>query len=273
LVGLSACVRDAGYQNKSADDWTRALASASPRDRAMAVAALTNIGPREWSHVRPLLLVANDPVPFVRAAAVAAIRRLPEGSSKALVRGLNDSSVTVRRAAALGLGHFRDDGEKAIQALVRATSDPDDSVRTLAVFSLGERSIGAWDAVGRIRQLASTPGPQRAAALLVLPRIDTESRSIARTYFPALNDTSAVVRAAAATMLMSAGAGHEAMPLLVTALRDPDARVRLAAANALAAEAPHDSVAFDAMVSVRGSADSLVRRLADSVLHAVQRPR
>ena len=273
LCGLSACGRDASYEGRSADQWTGALTSGIARERASAVAALAAIGPRQWSHMRPLLLATNDSVTSIGDSATAAVRRLPENSQKALLKGLSDSNVMIRRAAAMGLGHFRDGDDDAIQALVAATRDSDDSVRTLAVLSLGERSVGARAALDRIRELASQPGPQRAAALLVWPNIDTETHSFAGTYYPALNDTSAAVRAAAATMLPSAGGGHDAMPLLVKALEDPERSVRIAAAKSLAYEARHDTIAYDALVSLRASPDTLMRRLADSTLRTVSRSR
>ena len=267
----SACRRDSSYQGRSADDWVRMLSSRDVRDRAEAAAALANIGPREFDHVRPFLLAASDPATMVRDTALAGIRRLPETSGGALMKALSVSSVAVRRAAALGLGHFRNADRGQIRALEAATRDVDDSVRTLAVLSLGERSMGAWDALPRIRELASQPGPQRAAALLVLPNVDTESHSLARFYYPALRDTSADVRAAAATMLLAAGAGHEAIGLLVSVLEDPVAVVRTAAARSLGLEAPHDSVAYRAVTSLRGSRDSVLRRLADSILTTIPR--
>lgn len=273
LYGLSACSRDGSHEGRSADEWTRALTGGTARERASAVAALSAIGPRQWSHLRPLLLATGDSVASIRDSAIAAARRLPEDSRKPLLKGLSDSNVTIRRAAAIGLGHFRDDDDGAIQALAAATRDSDDSVRTLAVLSLGERSVGARAALDRIRELASHSGPQRAAALLVLPNIDTETRSLAGTYYPAMSDTSAAVRAAAARMLSSTGAGHDAMPLLVRALGDPERTVRMAAARSLAYEARHDTIAYDALVSLRVSPDTLIRRLADSTLRTVSRSR
>ncbi len=72
-------------------------------------------------------------------------------------------------------------------------------------------------------------------------------------------------------LLLAAGAGHEAIGLLVSALEDPVAVVRTAAARSLGLEAPHDSVAYRAVTSLRGSRDSVLRRLADSILTTIPR--
>ena len=266
------CSRDPSYDGRSADDWATMLRSANTRDRFRAATAFANARPQRLEHVRPLLVAMSDPDSAVRRAARNAVRVLPNEASKALVAALHDTSIAVRRGAAFGLGHLRDDGDAAIRELAAATSDSDDSVRTLSVMSLGQRSIGARDALDLIRHLAITPGPQRAAALMVLPNIDTESRSLLGTYLPALNDTSARVRAAAAWMVVAAASSEYTIPLLVKALGDPDGGVRLTALRSLAVVAHHDSTAYAAILSMHTSRDTMERRVADSVANVVRPP-
>lgn len=123
-----------------------------------------------------------------------------------------------------GLGHLRADNESEITALTDATYDRDDSVATLAVLALGDRSAGARSAIPRIRELATKPGPQRVAALSVLPNVDTESRSLSAVYLPAVVDTSPAVRAVAVEMLLPAGGDRQVIPTIARALNDPDPR-------------------------------------------------
>ena len=165
--------------------------------------------------------------------------------------------------------------KRLVSAFVRATHDSDDSVRTLAVLGLGHLSSGAYDAVELIRTLAGRPGPQRAAALIALPNIDTESRSLLPIYLPALDDTSPAVRAAAVWELPAAAgdASTDLVPLLSKRLRDPDQGVRLTALRTLALLAERDSTARSVLESARPSDDTLVRRVADSAITALKRRR
>jgi HEAT repeat protein len=220
------------------------------------------------------LLAARDPDASVRVAADSALAKLTADATKAIVRALGDTSVAVRRAAARVLGQLYEGSKKAVPALVTATTDSDDSVRTLAVVSLGQLGPSAYSAVGVVRRLATSAGPQRAAALMALPNIDTESRSLYDVYFAALTDTSASVRVAAAWMLPLAigEAQVEPAPLLARAADDTVPAVRAAAVRALALLSEHDTAAMTAMKAIGARGDSSLRRLVDSALAAGPHP-
>lgn len=270
---LVACAGDPPYNGRSADEWAALLASRNVADRVAAATAFLNASPHHRAHVLPLLHATADTDSAVAAMATAAVERLSDDTSPILVDALSDSSVAIRRAAAKGLGHFRHEDSKDIRALSAATKDADDSVRTLAVLSLGARSTAARDALPSIRALATRPGPQRAAALLALPNIDTESRSLISVYAPAMKDADPGVRVVAVSMIIGTADSHAAMFMVAEALRDPDLRVRLTAARVLVGEAHHDSTAYDALANARASHDPEIRRLADSVIARVIRPR
>lgn len=271
LLVFVGCSPDPPYRGRSADEWTRSLTRGDREERLNAAAAFTVAAPHQLAHVRPLLSALADPDSAVRVTALAAVRRLPESASKALATALHDSIVAVRRGAAVALGHMNQHTATPVKALVDATHDPDDSVRTLAVLSLGELSNGARDALGRIQQLAVSPGPQRAAALLVMPNIDTESHSLIQFYLPALTDTSVKVRAAAAWAILSAAGdrAHEAVAPLVNALRDADDSVQVTALRSLGFVADHDSVAMRGVQMMRRSPGANVRRVADSLAQSI----
>ena len=269
----NACWGDPSFNGRSADDWASTLAARSASDRVAAATAFANAPPHRLDHLRPLLIAANDPDTSVRRATDNALRNLLPKATKALVRALDDSNVVVRRTSAIVLGRIRDATKQQVSALVRATHDSDDSVRTLAVLSLGHLASGAYDAVDLIRRLATRPGPQRAPALLALPNIDTESRSLLAAYLPALDDTSAAVRSAAVWELPAAvgDAGVDLVPLVAKPLRDPDERVRLAAVRTIALLAQRDSTARSVLESVGPSNDTAFQRVADSAIVALKR--
>lgn len=271
-LSTSACGRDAEFAGRSADDWAQLLKSSRVRDRVDAANAFLQVGPHQHVHVWPLLLAASDPDSSVRVAAIDAIAHLPRESSKALITALGDSDVRLRRAAARGLGHISNDGKSGVRALERALEDSDNSVRTFAVLSLGDRATDAHGLENRIREMATQPGPQRAAALTVLPNIDTESQSLLNVYLPAISDTSSAVRAAAALMLITAAPEDEAVAILSKMLSDSDRQVRLSAMSSLAIVANHNPTAYAAINNARQSTDSTTKRKADSTLNAV-RPR
>lgn len=276
LMACIGCKPDPSYQGRSADDWGRLLARGSSSARLMAASAFENAPPHTLPNVRALLAAAADSNLAIRTGAERAIGRLSSDATKALAKTLRDTSVAVRRRAAFVLGDRGQDRERAVPALVTAIDDSDDSVRTLAVQSLGRLGL-AYEAVTRVRELATRPGPQRTVALLALPNIDVESRTLLPVYSAALNDTNAEVRIAAA-MALHAGArdmsiSSNAPPgpamslvaLLQPLLSDHDHRVRIAALRALADVGQHDTAAISAAEPLRTSTDTAVRRVADSV--------
>jgi HEAT repeat protein len=265
LAGAAACRHDSSYAGQSADEWAMLLRDGDSSQRMSAATAFLHEPPAERAHVFAVLRARLDRNASIRAVVDSVVTHLPDGALKTIVDAIDDPDVALRRGAARALGHYRNDDDDEIRALIQATRDPDDSVRTLALYSLGDRSAAARAALSRIRELATTPGPQRAAALEVLPNVDTESRSLMSIYLPAVTDTNAAVRAIGVQMLLAAGGGPQVIPLVARALDDPDAHVRAVAARVLAAEAHHDSSAYSALVLRATSADSVVRRLADSV--------
>ena len=276
LMMCVGCARDPSYQTRSADEWGRLLTRGTTSERLAAAAAFEHAPPHTTRNVRALLTAAADSSVAIRTAAERALAQLSGDATKALAKALRDTNIAVRRRAAFALGDRNRERERAIPALVAVIDDPDDSVRTLAVQSLGRLGL-AYEAVPRVRELATHPGPQRAAALRALPNIDTESRTLLPVYTAALKDTSAEVRIAAAAMLhtgardltiSSDGRSTPVMslvPLLQPLLSDHDRMVRMAALRALADVGQHDTTALSAAEPLRASADTAVRRVADSV--------
>lgn len=273
VVALSACARDEGYNGRSADELARMLASADSNDRTWAADAFTHSPPSSAANVRALLVAANDTVPSVRGRARQALGQLRSNAVSPLVKALNDSDVTVRRRAAEWLGNTPDVSAKAVRPLVERFSDPDDSVRTLAILTLGAIGPLAYEARDAVRWLAQKRGPQRAAALAALPRVDTEAHTFISLYTDAFADTSPAVRAAVARNVLAAARDphHDVLALLGLALEDPSDSVKVAALDVLRLLGADGSTLLSKVEALSMTGSPKVRAIADSAVRALRR--
>jgi len=182
----------------------------NPEQRALAASALGLLKPVPREAIAPLAATLRDPEPEVRANVVYTLARFgqqPNGGpvvTPALLGALKDPDPGVRKAAASSFRSMEAPPRSAIAALVETLRDPTAEVRAEAAFGLmGFHSPPARDAV-----------PALSAAFAQDP------------------DRQVRVNAARALGLMGAVA-RDAVPALRAGLRDPDERVRDAAAEAL----------------------------------------
>jgi HEAT repeat protein len=222
---------------------------------ALLLFTLVQIGPKlpkqvvEWQRERALIaaLRANDS--REREAAAAALVRM--GSKRALpylIDAANDSRSEVRMLACRYLAESSMEREVLVPSLIAAASDIDPSVRQEAALALG-----------RIEQAAtlqfavtSTGGPA--------PGLRTESQSALRLL---LKDQASAARVAAADALGHYGADEATAVDLVTATRDPERDVRLAAARALLkVNGPNDPAAAQTLVALVGDPEPVADRRA-----------
>ena len=218
-------------------------------------------------------LVAVRPVPAQTEAVIEALAPVLAAEDArrfdaALERGARSPEALVRRTTALAVGRIGD--SRGVPLLLTLLADPDSSVRPFAAFALG--LLGDTAAVGPIvRRLAEPPALDAATvaeAVTALARIGgpragewlagvlerraplvvpdtgavvaaavTESWRLdyaapTASLLPFLRDTGLVVRRAAVYSLGRLRA-PEAAGGLITALGDPDAGIRAAAARAL----------------------------------------
>ena len=272
VILVAGCSRDEGYNGRSAREIATMLASADSNERIWAADAFRHSPPSADANVRALLLAANDSVQSVRERARQAIGQLHSNASDALVEALTDTSVVVRRRAAEFIGQTRDESRDAVRPLVRRLSDSDDSVRTLALLALGALGPLAYEARDTIRSLAETPGPQRAAALIALPRVDSETHSFISLYTSAFADTSAIVRTTVIRHVL-AGARephHDVLDLLGRALGDESDSVRIAALEMLRFLGPRAESALAGVQALRQTGSARVRAAADSAADAIR---
>jgi HEAT repeat protein len=225
----------------------------SPEDRALAVELSSRAASVEA--VRLVVAALEDPDSGVRRAAAAALSALrPPSAVAALSRSLSDPQVDVRIEAVRALGVIDDDTVPSV--LIEALKDPEIRVREMAADGLSR-----WHSPAVSRQLAAalaSPDLRRAAGEVLermgpmaVPALadvttgaDPEASIAAGVLLdriagaePFVEDLGSIEpdqRLRAVRVLAVLG-GSAAADALVSALTDPDVRVRSKAASALGA--------------------------------------
>ena len=195
--------REPVLDGKPLSGWVAQLREGDYGDRGAAAVALTKIGKGAGPAVPALIDVAtNDLIFRVRVAAVEALVEGCPGVKEvvpALIGLLRDSnSWEVRAEAAAALVKCGPQAEEAIPALREAAREPKPEVSREAARTLGRIEASAW---GRGEKYG---------------------------------DADARLRSAAALGRLYSSEAEFAVPVLVLALRDPDAKVRRAGAASLA---------------------------------------
>ncbi|MFN7144593.1 MAG: HEAT repeat domain-containing protein, partial [Myxococcota bacterium] len=204
------------------------LRSGAPEDRAAAARRLGEAADRRA--LAPLLDAAKAPEPTVAQAAIGALGRLGDARAvPALVPLLATTTGRTRYAVLSSLAMLRDESSvDAVSALLR---DADPASRQLAVRALGW--IAPDDLFARLEPASTDPVEEvRVEVLQVVSRSTSPTRVAA--LLRALRDPSPFVRAEAVRLAAEAGVTDRIPELL----GDPDALVRLAAADALAVLRP-----------------------------------
>ncbi|MFF3735711.1 HEAT repeat domain-containing protein, partial [Streptomyces sp. NPDC002476] len=234
-------------ENRSIADirLTDFLTAPNPRTRMLALRALARCpdpGACEW--VERLL---TDPVAYVRRLAMRTVASMEcNGTEEALSRIAGNAEHEDDRYEALGaLLSLDADGIPAV--LSHALRDRSAKVRTLA--SGAARRCGAdvpWALLSETVLADPSPGARSAAAESLAGGHDEARESLARAL---LLDPDRAVRLTAARSLASFGSA--AVPHLIHALEDDDARVRRTAVIALrSSTAPEAVLALTALGGV-----------------------
>lgn len=233
--------------------WTADLRDPGTAVRMQAALALAEAGPAAREAESALTLTARDPDPELRYAAVVALGAIAAESKMAiegLARSLSDEDWFVQLAAAQALQKLGERARPAVPALVWAMS-PRDTVKDFRPVRCG-------------------------AAMVALSRIDPRAKELDGAFKfligRLLEDErqgSFGARATGARLLGDCGpAAASTTPALSKLLKDPDADVRVAAAEALlkfAPETPNDAL-LGVIVDALQSPGLLVRRRAAEAL-------
>jgi HEAT repeat protein len=203
-----------------------------PRDKALAVAALENVGP---DAVAVLTVLAKTPGGPERNLAIRALGRLAPGAELALpdlgaaLRHLPDE-VSVDAAAALVAY-----GPAAVTALREGLRDKEPGVRLNAVVALGRIGPPALAAVPDLAVLLQAPEVEiRLASSRSLAQLGPAAKEAAPALQAVLGNEDKVLRVLAAEALLRIDPAHPAAKAtLQPLLQDGDPRVRALAAAAL----------------------------------------
>ncbi len=229
VVGaVAACASRAG----SSPD--RDLAATAVEGRRQAARALGESPERARRHVPALLRAMSDPDGEVRWRADFALGRVGRDGVQGLVAGLADADARVRRAAAYVLGPMGPRAAAAVPAMLQATRDPDPQVRVWSVFGVGlidPHAPGVVDALAQAMRDRDTDVVR--VAIRVAFKIGPEARLVT-AFAHTLGHEDDGIRKIGCIGLRRAGPiAAPAAADLVRLLGDPDAEVRMRAAQAL----------------------------------------
>jgi HEAT repeat protein len=293
----------AGRSPHEIRDLIRSLREQPPDERRGANVSLTDPGVDE-AFVPVLVEATRDGDAYIRASAAHALGHYPLatlrkacGALLAALRTDTDSQVRVGAAEALGCCAAQCTGalidaladtspqvrasvvsslamagtDQAIEAVTRsACTDREAEVRRRAVYELGVMKDERWLDV-LLQATRDTDEQVRADALYALRQTGRdESDALVTVFIDAVSDPSACVREQACYALRYSQS--QAVPALMRALADEDARVRLEAVISLGSLDAADAV--DAIAGLMQSdPDEEVRSYAASALSDIRHPK
>jgi HEAT repeat protein len=188
-----------------------------------------------------------------------------------LLADLGSKDAQARTRAALALGELGPDAQRAIPALFKVLKDGDENLARDAAQAL--RAIGAPsrdDLPLLIAGLRDNSPRVRGYAVEALGKMGPEARSAVPNLVPVLRakETDPELRQQAARCLgqIGAAAATEGVPALSEALKDSEAVVREAAAEALGKFGGQARAAAPSLIAVVADRETTVRRAALAAL-------
>jgi HEAT repeat protein len=272
--------------------WAADLKDASGPVRSQAALSLAELGAEARGAEAALTQALRDPDPDVRAAAVAALGALvPEGRAAVdgLARALSDDDWFVRLGAARALQNFGPRAAPAVPALVQATK-PNDLIKDFrpvrcgaAMVALARADPGSKELAAACRMLVAKllederqgSFGARATGARLLGDCGVAALPAVPALLRLLKDPDADVRVAVAEALLKVdpeGQGSPALGVLTESLRHPDLLVRLRAVEALGARGARAAAALPALREAARDPEPELRRAAEEAVRKVEGP-
>ncbi len=200
--------------------------------RQQAGWALGELAPDARTLVPGLTQAVRDDRPEVRFNAVSFLGQLGAAAVPPLVEALADPEKKIRNQAAQCLLALRVSDDLVLRALAPRLKDERAAARQAAVFVLPRCGTAALPEL--TVALQDTEAVVRQQAIQAFPKFPPDAKVILPVLTTALRDNDAYVRAEAVAALASyVGLRPDVSPLLRTAAHDPDANVRQTAVAAL----------------------------------------
>src|SRR5579871_4465798 len=216
------------------------------------------------------------PSSFSAAVSLTDDPEAVQGTVQVLAVQLSSADLEARRSAMDNLENLGQDASSAIPALVGALNDPDKFVRWGATRILGKFGPAAGEVVALRLALLLTDSDLdvRLAAVAALERLGPAAQPATADLCRTLSSTDAELRLAALRALRTIGDPdeHEAIAEVSLALRDPDFRVRLTAAQVLGKFGPAAREAVPTLCQFLQDSNFELQRAASEALLNILRP-
>jgi HEAT repeat protein len=235
-------------------------------ERSNAARALGLMG--EKSAVKPLIsILLSDPEDGPRSCAAEALGEIGiADAADALIKGLNDSNIAVRRKSAKTLGRIKD--EKAVEPLIKVLKDSNYKVRADAATALKE--IGDERAVAPLIEVLDAWGGGWYWSVdhFIKGALQSfKSKRTAELLIDAFKSDNIGIKEPASEVL--AKMGNIALKPLIKALEDEDLETRYYAAKSLGVKKDKRAIKALRCVAENENEDWDVRRAAQSALAAI----
>jgi HEAT repeat protein len=192
--------------------------------RAEVIMSLGRIGPDAALAVRELIALLGEKNERIGGEAAVALGRIGASATDPLVAACADADVTVRRRAALSLGHLSAPDEKAKQAVLKCASDSAPQVRAAAIKALGEFGL-ADELVMPVAKESLRSGDEEVRRAVV--NLLVQRRPLLRRMAPDLQSLLIGKDGGAAryAAFLLGKSGTDAAPLLLATLRENESRI------------------------------------------------
>jgi HEAT repeat protein len=254
-------------------DWIKKLSDKDFTQRLKAAQVLGNMGDEARLAFGPLFLALKDDNQVVRRAVADALEKVPPHRDDVamLAQSFKDSSepLEVRLQAGRGLARLGPAGRSALPALFDVFKEKDESLRRQAMTTIAAVGPEAKDVPVLTEALKDANAGIRKLAADALITMGAEAKDVIPKLVSNLKKGNKEARLESLRVLQAVGSGSkEASSALAEALKDSDAAVSMAAAQALL-KLGDDKTALNHFLTGIKSKSSDERRAAAAALAAL----